>query len=129
MVGEGAKPEEGGVEILDFWISQSCYMEEDPKCNVKGHQSVKQGGVDRNLFCINSKQFRNMLHHELQKTQMTVLLVFLDLGRCVSIPNEMPHGLTVEKTQRGAEYEHPVGGMVGLDQLFVEKQRMQAITR
>ena len=121
MVGEGAKPEEGGVEILDFWISQSCYMEEDPKCNVKGHQSVKQGGVDRNLFCINSKQFRNMLHHELQK--------FLDLGRCVSIPNEMPHGLTVEKTQRGAEYEHPVGGMVGLDQLFVEKQRMQAITR
>ena len=43
MVGEGGKPKEEGVKILDFWISQSCYMEEDPKCHVKGHLSVKTG--------------------------------------------------------------------------------------
>ena len=51
----------------------------------------------------------------LEKTQMTGTYVFLDLGRCVSIPNEMPHGLVVEKNERGAEFEHPVGGMVGCE--------------
>ena len=40
-VGE-KKAEEGQVEMMDFWISQSCYMEEDPKCHVKGNLSVKQ---------------------------------------------------------------------------------------
>ena len=49
----------------------------------------------------------------LEKTQLPATLMFLDLGRCVSIPNEMPHGLVVEKSQQGADFEHPVGGMVG----------------
>lgn len=43
MVGEGeggeAKKEEG-LEVMDFWISQSCYLEEDPKCLVKGDSST-----------------------------------------------------------------------------------------
>ena len=50
MVGEGEKPKEGEVEMMDFWISQSCYMEEDSKCNVKGHQSLKLGRVDKTCF-------------------------------------------------------------------------------
>ena len=37
-----------------------------------------------------------------------------DLGRCSSIPNEMPYGLVVETNDQGPEYEYPVGGMVGL---------------
>ena len=37
-----------------------------------------------------------------------------DLGRCSSIPNEMPYGLVVETNDRGPDYEYPVGGMVGL---------------
>ena len=94
MVGEGAKPEEGGVEILDFWISQSCYMEEDPKCNVKGHLSVKQGRVDKNLFCINSKQFRNMLHHELSSaikySNDCVARVFRPWSMCVHPKRDAP---------------------------------------
>ena len=51
MVGEvGAKPKEGEVEMMEFWISQSCYMEEDPKCHVKGDLLlVKQGRVNKNL--------------------------------------------------------------------------------
>ena len=40
MVGEGGEAKvgetEGGVEMMDFWISQSCYLEEDAKCLVKG---------------------------------------------------------------------------------------------
>ena len=49
MVGEGGEAKvgeregdllrgerEGGVEMISFWISQSCYLEEDAKCLVKG---------------------------------------------------------------------------------------------
>ena len=53
------------------------------------------------------------------------MLVFLDLGRCVSIPNEMPHGLVVEKNQRGADFEHPVGGMVGCEPSLCWKSNYQ----
>ena len=49
----------------------------------------------------------------LEKYKTTAIVMLLDLGRCVSIPNEMPHGLVVEKSERGADFEHPVGGMVG----------------
>ena len=38
MVEEGGEAKVGkkGVEMMDFWISQSCYLEEEPKCHVKG---------------------------------------------------------------------------------------------
>ena len=41
------------------------------------------------------------------------MISVLDLGRCFSIPPSMPHGLVVEKHERGDENEYPVGGMVG----------------
>ena len=108
MVGEGGEAKvgekEGGVEMMDFWISQSCYLEEDAKCLVKGDSSCQyfknREGWIKSSTCK-------------KETQITATLVFSDLGRCVSIPNEMPHGLVVEKNPRGAEFEHPVGGMVG----------------
>ena len=41
VVGGEAKPKEGELEVMEVWISQSCYMEEDPKCHVKGHPAIK----------------------------------------------------------------------------------------
>ena len=41
-VGGEAKPKEGELEVMEVWISQSCYMEEDPKCHVKGHPAINQ---------------------------------------------------------------------------------------
>ena len=46
-VGGEAKPKEGELEVMEVWISQSCYMEEDPKCHVKGHPAIKSAN-----FCI-----------------------------------------------------------------------------
>ena len=46
-VGGEAKPKEGELEVMEVWISQSCYMEEDPKCHVKGRPAIKSAN-----FCI-----------------------------------------------------------------------------
>ena len=46
-VGGEAKPKEGELEVMEVWISQSCYMEEDPKCHVKGHPAIKSANFSK----------------------------------------------------------------------------------